>query len=77
FSSSLNVLFTTTFFFAHRTRVCLLKQAEILKEEDLKTAKAYHLSSFSKLWKQETPEKAKVFWDDWYFWATHMRLLSI
>ncbi|WP_220031450.1 transposase [Paenibacillus sp. S25] len=64
-------------FFAHQTRVCLqtIKQAKSLKDEDLKTAKAYHLKlTFSKLWKQETPEKAEVFLDSWYFWATHNQI---
>lgn len=46
-----------------------------LKDEDLKTAKAYHLKlSFSKLWAQETPEQAKAFLDDWYYWATHSQI---
>jgi transposase len=46
-----------------------------LKDEDLKTAKAYHLKlTFSKLWEQETPEKAKVFLDSWYYWATHSQI---
>ena len=46
-----------------------------LKDEDLKTAKAYHLKlTFSKLWEQENAEKAKVFLDDWYYWATHSQI---
>lgn len=46
-----------------------------LKDEDLKTAKAYHLKlTFSKLWDQETPEKAKAFLDDWFYWATHSQI---
>jgi transposase len=46
-----------------------------LKDEDLKTAKAYHLKlTFTKLWEQETPEKAKAFLDDWYYWATHSQI---
>lgn len=46
-----------------------------LKDEDLKTAKAYHLKLvFSKLWEQETTEKAKVFLDSWYYWATHSQI---
>ncbi|NOU90929.1 hypothetical protein GC102_35170 [Paenibacillus sp. LMG 31460] len=46
-----------------------------LKDEDLKTAKAYHLKlTFSRLWEQETPEKAKVFLDSWYYWATHSQI---
>lgn len=45
------------------------------KDEDLKTAKAYHLKLiFSKLWEQETPEKAKEFLDSWYYWATHSQI---
>jgi len=46
-----------------------------LKDEDLKTAKAYHLKlAFSRLWDQEDPEKAKAFLDDWYYWATHSQI---
>ncbi len=46
-----------------------------LKDEDLKTAKAYHLKlAFSKLWEQETAEMAKKFLDDWYYWATHSQI---
>jgi len=46
-----------------------------LKDEDLKTAKAYHLKiAFSKFWEHETPESAKVFLDQWYYWATHSRI---
>lgn len=46
-----------------------------LKDEDLKTAKAYHLKiTFNKLWEQESPEKAKEFLDSWYYWATHSQI---
>jgi len=46
-----------------------------LKDEDLKTAKAYHLKmTFSKLWEQKTPETAKAFLDEWYDWATTSEL---
>ena len=46
-----------------------------LKDEDLKTAKAYHLKlAFSRLWDQEDPEKAKAFLDDGYYWATHSQI---
>lgn len=46
-----------------------------LKDEDLKTAKAYHLKlAFSKLWEQENTEIAKKFLDDWYYWATHSQI---
>ena len=49
-----------------------------LKDEDLKTAKAYHFKlTFSKLWEQQTPEEAKVFLDDWYYWATHSQIPDI
>lgn len=54
------------------------KQKEKLikfKDEDLKTAKAYHLKiSFSKLWEQKNEQTAKVFLDDWYYWATHSQI---
>ncbi len=46
-----------------------------LKDEDLKTAKAYHLKlAFSKLWEHETAEMAKKFLGDWYYWATHSQI---
>ena len=46
-----------------------------LKDEDLKTAKAYHLKlTFSKVWEQGNAEAAKVFLDDWYYWATHSQI---
>lgn len=68
------------------SRYCWLKNEENLtekqkekliklKDEDLKTAKAYHLKiSFSKLWEQENEQTAKVFLDDWYYWATHSQI---
>ncbi len=49
-----------------------------LKDEDLKTAKAYQFKlTFSKLWEQQTPEQARVFLDDWYYWATHSQIPDI
>nr|WP_162142477.1 ISL3 family transposase [Aneurinibacillus terranovensis] len=46
-----------------------------LKDEDLKTAKAYHLKlAFSKLWEQENEVTAKSFLDDWYYWAKHSQI---
>lgn len=46
-----------------------------LKDEDLKTAKAYHLKiAFSKLWEQENAKEAKIFLDNWYYWATHSQI---
>ena len=54
------------------------KQRETMirqKDEDLKTAKAYHLKlAFSKLWEQENTEMAKKFLDDWYYWETHSQI---
>lgn len=46
-----------------------------LKDEDLKTAKAYHLKlTFSNLWEQENAGKAKAFLDDGFYWATHSQI---
>ncbi len=46
-----------------------------LKDEDLKTAKAYHLKlAFTKIWEQENAQTAKKCLDDWYYWATHSQI---
>jgi len=46
-----------------------------LRDEDSKTAHAYHLKlTFAKLWEQENPEAAKDFLEDWFDWADHTPL---
>ena len=48
---------------------------EILKESDLKTARAYAIKeNLRNLWECGTEAEAKAFWKKWYWWASHSRL---
>lgn len=43
--------------------------------QTLKTARAYHIRlGFQDLYRQDSPEMAKSYLKQWYFWATHSRL---
>jgi transposase len=48
---------------------------EMLKESDLKTARAYAIKeNLRNLWNCTTQEEAVSFWKKWYWWASHSRL---
>ena len=48
---------------------------EILKESDLKTARAYAIKeNLRNLWHCNPEEEAASFWKRWYWWASHSRL---
>ena len=48
---------------------------EMLKESDLRTARAYAIKeNLRNLWLCHTVEEAVSFWKKWYWWASHSRL---
>lgn len=48
---------------------------EILKESDLKTARAYAIKeNLRNLWNCSGEDEARSFWKKWYWWASHARL---
>ena len=48
---------------------------EILRESDLKTARAYAIKeNLRNLWQCGTEAEARSFWKKWYYWASHSRL---
>ncbi|MEM3267433.1 MAG: transposase [Conexivisphaerales archaeon] len=51
------------------------KKHEILKESDLKTARAYAIKEdLRNLWNCSTTKEVVSFWRKWYWWASHSRL---
>lgn len=52
-----------------------LEEFEALRRKELKVARAWAVKeSLRQLWSYIYPERAKKFWKQWYFWATHCRL---
>lgn len=51
---------------------------EELRQSDLKTARAYAIKeNLRNMWLCSSVEEARSFWKNWYWWATHSRLVPV
>jgi transposase len=50
----------------------------VLRESHLKTARAWTIKEALRLlWEYQSKGWAQRYWKEWYFWATHARLLPV